>query len=65
MYLMIALMLLCTSIYFHVLLLMEGDANLVHLFFSQSLIPELRQLRETIRGKKCEVHVSSIMGKCE
>ena len=32
--------------------------------FLQSHATELHQLQETIRGRKCEVHVSSIMGKC-
>ena len=29
----------------------------------QSLIPELTKLQATIRGRKCEVHVESILGE--
>ena len=29
----------------------------------QTVLPQLHQLQETIRGKKCEVHVSSLLRK--
>jgi hypothetical protein len=29
----------------------------------QTVLPQLHQLQETIRGKKCEVHVTSLLRK--
>lgn len=29
----------------------------------QTVLPQLHQLQETIRGKKCEVHVASLLRK--